>query len=124
MQQRSRLTRSSRISEVHRYGSSTANRLLVLRYLSNGLEHSRFCFVVSKRIGNAVIRNRVKRRLREAVRSRPVDPGWDAIFIARAGIRKAGFQEIQQAAESLLKRASLSQKNQPSAPPPSAKSSR
>ena len=72
MQRRSRLTGSTRFSEIHRHGSSTANRFLVIRFLSNGLDHSRFGFVISKRIGNAVVRNKVRRRLREAVRASKV----------------------------------------------------
>ena len=109
MQQGLRLTQSSRIAEVHRKGRNAANRILALRYLPNGLERSRFCFVVSKRVGNAVARNRVKRRLREAVRASAVKPGWDAVFIARDGIRPAGYHEIRQATDSLLRRANLVQ---------------
>lgn len=118
MQQRHRLTESSRIGEIHRDGDSTANRLLVIRYLPNGLDRSRFCFVVSKRIGNAVTRNKVKRRLREALRSSSVKPGWDAVFIARNGVRQANYQEIKQAAHNLLSRTDLVQKEVPSSSEP------
>lgn len=110
MQQRHRLTESSRIGEIHRDGDSTANRLLVIRYLPNGLDRSRFCFVVSKKIGNAVTRNKVKRRLREALSSSSVKPGWDAVFIARNGVRRANYEEIKQAADNLLSRTNLSQR--------------
>ncbi len=107
MQQRSRLTGSKRFSQIHRHGSGAANRLLVIRYLPNGLEQSRFGFVTSKRIGNAVVRNRVKRRLREAVRASRVKCGWDAVFIARKGSGQAGYQELRRAALSLLRRGHL-----------------
>jgi len=113
MQQRLRLTESSRIGEIHGSGDSNANRLLVIRCLPNGLDRSRFCFVVSKRIGNAVTRNKVKRRLREALRSSSVKPGWDAVFIARNGVRQANYQEIKQAADNLLTRANLIQRDVP-----------
>ncbi len=109
MQQSSRLTESLRIAEIHRDGSSAANRLLVIRYLANGLDRSRFCFVVSKRIGNAVARNKVKRRLREALRSSSVKPGWDAVFIARSQVRGASYRDLKQAADNLLGRTSLIQ---------------
>ena len=66
MQRHHRLTGSARISEIHRNGRSVANSLLVMRVSANGLDRSRFCFVASKRVGNAVVRNRIKRRLREA----------------------------------------------------------
>ena len=107
MQRRHRLTSSKQFSQIHREGLSIANRLLVVRVLSNGLDHSRFGFLVSKRIGNAVVRNRVKRRLREAVRLSLVKPGWDAVFIARRDISRADFQELKQATVSLLRRTQL-----------------
>ncbi len=107
MQRRSRLTGSPRFSQIHQEGSSAANRLLVIRFLANDLDYSRFGFLVSKRIGNAAVRNKVKRRLREAVRSNQVKAGWDALFIARKGSERANFRDLRQAATNLLRRSSL-----------------
>ncbi len=118
MQQSSRLTEGLRIAEIHRDGRSAANRFLVIRYLVNGLDRSRFCFVVSKRIGNAVARNKVKRRLREALRSSSVIPGWDAVFIARSDVRIANYHDLKQAAVNLLRRSSLIQRADTESSPP------
>ena len=107
MQRWRRISGQKRHSQIHREGTSAANRLLVIRYLANGLDHSRFVFVVSKRIGNAVARNRVKRRLREAVRARPLAGGWDAVFIARRGIERASFREVNRATWNLLRRSRI-----------------
>lgn len=109
MQRRHRISGSNRHSQIHREGVSTANRLLVIRYLANGLDHSRFAFVVSKRVGNAVVRNRVRRRLREAVRGRPVSSGWDAVFIARRGVQNATYRELSRAAWNLLRRSRIAE---------------
>ncbi len=108
MQRRQRISGAKRHSQIHREGASAANRLLVIRYLANGLDHSRFAYVVSKRVGNAVVRNRIKRRLREAVRSRLVSSGWDAVFIARRGVQNASFSELSRAAGHLLRRSRIS----------------
>ena len=102
MQRRHCLTGSKRYSKIHTKGTSAANRLLVVRFLANDLDRSRFGFVVSKRIGNAVVRNRVRRRLKEAVRNHAVKPGWDVVFIARRSIERATFQQLKRAAGNLL----------------------
>jgi ribonuclease P protein component len=107
MQSKSRLTGNKRFSQIHQEGRSVANNILVARVLPNGLDYSRFGFMVSKRLGNAVARNKVRRRLREVVRQTPVKPGWDAIFIARRGAEKASYQSLRQAAQNLLRRTKL-----------------
>jgi ribonuclease P protein component len=107
MQRKSRLSGSPRFSQIHQEGSNAANNLLVIRYLANDLDHSRFGFLVSKRIGNAAARNKVKRRLREAVRSSQVKAGWDALLIARKGSERANFQDLRQATTNLLRRSGL-----------------
>ena len=119
MQRRQRLTGSKRFSQIHVEGSSAANRLLVIRYLANGRDCSRFGFLVSKRIGNAAVRNKVKRRLREAVRLNPVKSGWDALFIVRRGAGSAKYQDLKDATDNLLQRANLVGKHpQPTGPGP------
>ncbi len=107
MQSKYRLSGDKRFSQIHQEGRSVANNLLVVRVLPNGLDHSRFGFMVSKRLGNAVTRNKVKRRLREVVRQASLSPGWDVIFIARRGAEKAKYPQLRHSAENLLRRTQL-----------------
>lgn len=90
---------------------SYSDRLLVLCYLPNDLPYSRFGFSVSSRIGNAVVRNKIKRRLREAIRLRQdwIQTGWDIIFIARQPITSADYHQMDTACARLLRRAHLLQ---------------
>jgi ribonuclease P protein component len=94
---------------VRREGHSWAHPLLVLCALPNDLEHSRFGFSVSRWVGNAVVRNRAKRLMREATRLRQgdIEEGWDLVFIARNPIREASFKQVDQAVRQLLRRAGL-----------------
>jgi ribonuclease P protein component len=104
MERRYRLVHSSRFRQVYRDGRSLVHPLLVLRALDNGLPYSRFGFVVSKRIGKAVERNRVKRLMREAMRAKRADVpcGLDVVLIARTPIVHVAFQDIREALERLV----------------------
>ena len=100
-----RLRKTEEFKVVQREGKSWMNALLVLRARANGMDPTRVGFSVSKRIGNAVVRNRVKRRLRELVRQMHIPDGWDIVFIARAPLAHATFQETRRAVEDLSGRA-------------------
>jgi len=78
-----------------------------MKSLSNGLDLSRYGFSVSRRVGKAVVRNRVKRLLREIMRSTSLQPGWDIIFITRSYAAGVNYAELEAAVKVLLSRASL-----------------
>lgn len=109
MEKSSRLKASSDFQRVRKEGLCWSHHLLVLCALRNNEDRSRFGFSVSRRIGGAVVRNRVKRLLREAIRPNlpGIEAGWDVVFIARSPISDARFQNVQQAVETLLRRACL-----------------
>ena len=107
MRQESRLTKPGQFAMVYRQGRSWTSGPLVLRAMPNGLTATRCGFSVSRRIGNAVTRNRVKRRLREIMRSESLRPGQDIVFIARTPAPQAGYAGLKQAAGALLRRAQL-----------------
>jgi len=102
-----RLRRRKDFDNVFRRGRAFSNNLLVLRSLASGLPHNRYGFVTSKRVGNAVARNRVRRRLKEALRPLDVEPGWDVVVSAKAPAAKADFHELKRAVVDLLARAGI-----------------
>ena len=104
-----RLTRSSDIKRVKKQGKSFAHPLLVL-IKEEGIEgHVRIGISAGRSIGNAVKRNRAKRRMRASLNSYidKIQPGWDLLFLARKPITDAPFDEVLAAEEQLLKRAKI-----------------
>jgi ribonuclease P protein component len=104
-----RLRGRDRFEEVRRHGKCWTHRLLVLCVSPNQLPGSCFGFSVSKRVGNSVTRNKVRRRLREIVRLRipAIAPGWDVVLIARPPAAQAEFRQIENAVERLLLQSGL-----------------
>jgi ribonuclease P protein component len=85
------------------------HRLLVLYVAPNELDRTRVGITVSGRVGNAVVRNKVRRRLREALRARlpNLKPGVDLLITARPASAAASWEELCEALDGVLARAAL-----------------
>jgi len=101
------LTKGVQFGLVYDEGSSWVSKVVVVKAIPNGLDLSRYGFSVSRRVGNAVVRNRVKRLLREILRQAPLQPGWDIIFIARSPAARVNYASLGKSVRDLLFRAGL-----------------
>ena len=109
MRRHNRLRARTDFERLRRQGRSWSHPLLIAQATKNDAEVIRFGFSVSRRVGEAVVRNRVRRRLREiARRALPNLPaGWDVALIARPAAANADYRELEDATHSLLRRARL-----------------
>ena len=113
MQRRHRLSRSRDFDAVYRQGRSVSTRYLVLYWFARGedADEPRLGIAVPKQLGGAVVRNRVKRQLREVWRAslERVPPGNDYVLIARAGLPEAvearGFEWLGERVAEVLQKA-------------------
>lgn len=92
-----RLRKEKEFERVFEEGETKKGKLFLVRSVENGLDNSRFGFIVSKKVSNkAVDRNRVKRRLREAVREvlDDLEGSRDYILVAFSSILNKEYSEI------------------------------
>jgi ribonuclease P protein component len=84
---------------------SKVHPLLVARFAPNDLERTRFGFSTGRRLGSAVTRNRVRRRLRAAVRALAprISPGWDVLIVARPPSATATYASLAEGVERVLR---------------------
>lgn len=98
---------------VRAQGRRVSGALLTLGYAAQAepdyLGYTRIGFSVSRRVGDAVARNRVKRRLREVMRRKltGIALGYDLVMTARPGAADARMETLEQEARTLLARARL-----------------
>lgn len=102
------LKRKKEFNYVYRNGKSYGSKLLVVVYFKTNRD-LKIGFSVSKKVGNAVVRNKVKRRLKEIVSLEipNIKKDYSIIFIARPQIVEASFEEIKSLSDYLLRKTNL-----------------
>lgn len=85
-------------------GRSASHPLVHVRSRANEMSHDRFGISTGRKVGGAVVRNRVRRRVREALRQLPtaVGDGRDILIVAKPLSAQATYQEIRAAIERLV----------------------
>ena len=113
MQRRNRLSRSRDFDAVYGRGRSVSTRFLTLYWFQReeAVGSPRLGFAVPKSVGNAVVRNRIKRQLREIMRNRldDVSAANDYVLIVRSGLPEAaeanGHDWLEQRVDEVLGKA-------------------
>ena len=104
IQRQYRLRKNSEFKKVYQHGKSAPSKYVVLYFKPNRRQKLRIGISVSKKVGGSVVRSRVKRILREAVRHHlgEIVPGVDIILIARGAIKGIKSTEVEQSLVKLL----------------------
>lgn len=111
-----KIKKNNEFRTVYKRGKSFSNNLLVLYVFNNknnvdneGKSINRVGVSVSKKVGNSVVRSRVKRLIVESYRLNCSDllKGNDLVFIARVGINGKPYKDVEKAVNNLFKKAGL-----------------
>jgi ribonuclease P protein component len=107
MQRQFRLRQSADFEQVRARGRQWHHPYLTLVAAPNELTYNRYGFVTSRRLGGAVVRNRVRRVMRESVRLMDLRPGFDMVFLARNAIVGQPYKNVNAAIHELVQQARL-----------------
>lgn len=91
-----RLTDSSEFERVYRQGVAYRGKLFSVHAFPNELGAPRLGLSVSKKVGNAVVRNGLRRRLREVFKASHTESGVDLVVSARPAASDAAFEELRE----------------------------
>jgi ribonuclease P protein component len=106
-----RITRSSEYARIYGTGIKVPGKYLILFAARAGESGARVGITVSGKVGKAVERNRAKRRIREALKlelNEPTAPRSEMVFVARAAIKTATFEDIRKDIKKLIGKVPLS----------------
>lgn len=107
LKQANRLTKRKEFGYVYKHGKYAYNNHLTLIYVPSKLKEVRIGFSISKKIGKAHVRNKIKRQLREIVRNLilNIESNFNYVFVVKPEITSITYEEIKCSILDVLKRA-------------------
>ncbi|MFC1889174.1 ribonuclease P protein component [Thermodesulfobacteriota bacterium] len=103
-----RIRRSSDFTRITREGKRIPSRHFIIFFLNNDLDRNRLGITASRKVGGAVVRNKVKRSIREVFRTNRnlLPPGGDVVVIARHNASEADYAQVRDELVTLFSRIS------------------
>ena len=104
-----RLRKRYQYQYVYKAGKFVSEKAVAIHYVSSKTNNIKIGFAVTKKIGHAIKRNFIRRRLREITRNllSNLKQNYNVIFIAKEAILETDFDELKKQIINLLKRADL-----------------
>ena len=98
------LTKNHEFRRLYNKGKSAASKCAVVYCIKNNKQENRLGITVSTKIGGAVQRNRIRRRLKEVYRlnEQSLRVGYNIVLVARLRSRYAGWRELESSVLSLF----------------------
>jgi len=109
MEKSQRLRKNREFRYVYNKGKVYSNSILVMYIVKNNSEYNRVGFSVSNKVGKSVVRNKVRRRIKESFRLNAsiIKKGYNIVFISRVRARGVNYKEIEKAMLLLFKEAKI-----------------
>jgi len=109
MKRENRLRSNMEFKKVYSKGKNYWNRNLILYVKKNNTNTTRIGFSITKKIGKSVVRNKIRRRMKEICRKKfhEMKDGYDLVFIPKKNIVDLSFKELESAMFHILKLANV-----------------
>lgn len=103
-----RISRGKEYKCIYNNGKRMPGKYIIVFAYKNQLPHNRFGIVTSKKVGNAVVRNRAKRQIREIIKKNldQLQPGYDVVVVSRYNIKEAVYIDLEKDFLRLMRKAS------------------
>ena len=103
-----RLRKDSDFKNIYRKRKSLATKTLVFYFIKNDLGYTRVGYSISKKVGKAVTRNRIRRLIKENLKDIPdLKDGYDIIFIGRIPSSESDYKEIGKSVRYLFRKSGV-----------------
>ena len=109
LKKENRLTKRKEFGYIYKNGKYVYNNYLTLMYVPTKLKNPRIGFSISKKTGKAWLRNKIKRQLRDVVRTltESLNPSFNYVFVTKPEITTLNYNQIKDAVINVLNKAKL-----------------
>ncbi len=109
MKTQNRLKKRKHFNYIYKMGQSKNSQFVKLVFIKSKFKPFKVGFSVSKKIGNSVVRNKVKRRMKEIIYSfsSNMSDNFNYIFVAKQGIENLNFEKLKQEIKKLIIKAGI-----------------